>query len=142
MQWLGVRTLKEAIERLRVAAKAAPRGSWLVVAGGWTPRQFREDRPPTQAEIAAAAPNHHVYIQLLYTHVLLDPGGAAALGVAGSAEWATRLKPELDHERKPTGWLSADNRSISDLFNLLPAPSFAQRLDGTRKFFAHSIQWV
>ena len=135
VQWLGVRTLKEAIERLRVAAKAAPRGSWLVVAGGWTPRQFREDRRPTQAEIAAAAPNHHVYIQLLYTHVLLDPSGAAALGVAGSAEWAARLKLELDHERKPTGWLSGDNRSISDLFNLLPAPSFAQRLDGSRKFF-------
>ena len=135
VQWLGVRTLKEAIERLRVAAKAAPRGSWLVVAGGWTPRQFREDRRPTQAEIAAAAPNHHVYIQLLYTHVLLDPSGAAALGVAGSAEWAARLKLELDHERKPTGWLSGDNRSISDLFNLLPAPSFAQRLGGTRKFF-------
>ena len=135
VQWLGVRTLKEAIERLRVAAKAAPRGSWLVVAGGWTPRQFREDRRPTQAEIAAAAPNHHVYIQLLYTHVLLDPSGAAALGVAGSAEWAARLKFELDHERKPTGWLSGDNRSISDLFNLLPPPSFAQRLDGTRQFF-------
>jgi len=135
VQWLGVRTLKEAIERLRVAAKATPRGSWLVVAGGWTPRQFREDRRPTQAEIAAAAPNHRVYIQLLYTHVLLDPGGAVALGVASSAEWATRLNVERDHERKPTGWLSGDNRTISDLFNLLPAPNFAQQIDGTRRFF-------
>ena len=135
VQWLGVRTLKEAIERLRVAAKTAPRGSWLVVAGGWTPRQFREDRLPTQAEIAAAAPNHRIYIQLLYTHVLLDPGGAAALGMADSADWAARLTLERDHERKPTGWLVGDNRSISDLFNLLPAPTFAQRLDGTRAFF-------
>ena len=135
VQWLGVRTLKEAIERLRLAAKATPRGSWLVVAGGWTPRQFREDRRPTQAEIAAAAPNHRVYIQLLYTHVLLDPRGAAALGVASSAEWAKRLSFERDHERKPTGWLSGDNRTISDLFDLLPAPNFAQQLDGTRRFF-------
>ena len=135
VQWLGVRTLKEAIERLRVAAKTAPRGSWLVVAGGWTPRQFREDRLPTQAEIAAAAPNHRVYIQLLYTHVLLDPGGAAALGLADSADWAARLTPERDQEGKPTGWLAGDNRTVSDLFNLLPAPSFAQRLDGTRAFF-------
>ncbi len=135
VQWLGVRSLKEAMERLSVAAKTAPRGSWLVVAGGWTPRQFREDRRPTQAEIAAAAPNHRVYIQLLYTHVLLDPSGAAALGIAGSAEWSTRLIPERDQEYKPTGWLAADNRSISDLFNLLPAPTFAQRLMGTRRFF-------
>ena len=135
VQWLGVRSLKDAMDRLRVAAKTAPRGSWLVVAGGWTPRQFLEDRRPTQAEVAAAAPNHRVYIQLLYTHVLLDPGGAAALGIAGSAEWSTRLTPERDQEYKPTGWLAADNRAISDLFNLLPAPTFAQRLTGTRRFF-------
>src|SRR6185503_10049825 len=79
VHWFGVRTLNEALERIRAAAKTAPRGSWLVVAGGWTDRQFREDRRPTQAEIAAAAPDHHVYIQLLYTNVLLDPGGADAL---------------------------------------------------------------
>src|SRR6185503_2767558 len=82
VHWSGVRTLKEALERLRAAAKTAPRGSWLVVAGGWTDRQFREDRPPTQAELAAAAPDHHVYIQLLYIKVLLDPDGADALGIA------------------------------------------------------------
>ena len=34
------------------------RDRWLVVAGGWTDRQFGEDRRPTQAEIAAAAPDH------------------------------------------------------------------------------------
>ena len=81
VHWFGVRTLKEALDRIRAAAKTAPRGSWLVVAGGWTDRQFREDRRPTQAEIAAAAPDHHVYIQLLYSNVLLDPGGADALGI-------------------------------------------------------------
>src|SRR5467141_3574830 len=54
VHWIGVRTLAEALDRIRAAAKAAPRGSWLVVAGGWTDRQFREDRPPTQAELAAA----------------------------------------------------------------------------------------
>src|SRR5258705_318263 len=34
VHWSGVRTLKEALDRIRAAAKAAPRGSWLVVAGG------------------------------------------------------------------------------------------------------------
>ena len=46
-----------------------------MVAGGWTDRQFKEDRRPTQAEIAAAAPDHLVYVQQLYSRVLLDPGG-------------------------------------------------------------------
>ena len=135
VHWFGVRTLKEALDRIRAAAKTAPQGSWLVVAGGWTDRQFRDDRRPTQAEIAAAAPDHHVYIQLLYSNVLLDPGGADALGIAGNAEWAARVTIERDGDGKPTGWLAGDNRAISDLFNLLPRPTFAQKLAGTRAFF-------
>ena len=106
VHWFGVRTLEEALGRLRAAAEKAPRGSWLVVAGGWTERQFREDRPPTQAEIAAAAPDHHVYIQLLYSKVLLGPGGAEALGVAGHPGLSARLTVERDSAGKPTGWLA------------------------------------
>ena len=138
VHWFGVRTLPEALDRIRAAAKTAPKGSWLVVAGGWTERQFREDRRPTQAEIAAAAPDHHVYIQLLYTNVLLDPRGADALAIsdrAGNSELPARLTIERDRAGKPTGWLAGDNRAISDLFNLLPRPTFAQKLEGTRAFF-------
>ena len=138
VHWFGVRTLQEALDRIRVAAKTAPKGSWLVVAGGWTDRQFREGRRPTQAEIAAAAPDHHLYIQLLYTHVLLGPGGADALGMrdkAGNAELSGRLAIERDTNGNPTGWLAGDNRAISDLFNLLPRPTAEQKLAGTRAFF-------
>ena len=138
VHWFGVRTLKEALDRIRAAAKTAPKGSWLVVAGGWTDRQFREDRRPTQAEIAAAAPDHHVYIQLLYSNVLLDAGGADALAIsdkAGNSALAARLTIERDKDGKPTGWLAGDNRAISDLFNLLPRPTYAQKLAGTRAFF-------
>jgi predicted amidohydrolase YtcJ len=138
VHWSGVRTLPEALDRLRTVAKTAPKGSWIIVAGGWTDRQFREDRLPTQAEIAAAAPDHHVYIQLLYSRVLLDPGGADALGISdksGNAEWAGRLAVERDGDGKLTGWLAGDNRAISDLFNLLPRPTYAQNLAGTRAFF-------
>ena len=133
VHWFGVRTLAEALEKLRAADQAAPPGAWLVVAGGWTDRQFKEDRRPTQAEIAAAAPNHHVYIQQLYSRVLLDPGGADALAIP--AELAARLTVERDPAGQPTGWLTGDNRAISDLFNLLPRPTFAQKLEGTRAFF-------
>jgi predicted amidohydrolase YtcJ len=133
VHWFGVRTLTEALEKLRAADKTAPPGAWLVVAGGWTDRQFKEDRRPTQAEIAAAAPNHHVYIQQLYSRVLLDAGGAGALTIP--AELAARLTVERDSAGQPTGWLTGDNRAISDLFNLLPRPTFAQKVEGTRAFF-------
>src|SRR6185503_17503178 len=66
VHWIGARSLAEALARLRAAAQAAPKGSWLVVAGGWIEGQFAERRRPTQADIAAAAPDHHVYVQLLY----------------------------------------------------------------------------
>ncbi len=135
VHWFGVRTLKEALARISAAAQTAPKGSWLVVAGGWTDRQFQEDRRPTQAEIAAAAPDHHVYIQLLYSNVLLDPRGAETLGIAGNTDLSARLTIERDKDGQPTGWLAGDNRAISDLFNLLPRPTYVQKLAGTRAFF-------
>ena len=135
VQWIGVRSLVEALDRIREKANATPKGSWLVVAGGWTERQFQEDRPPTQAEVAAAAPDHHVYVQLLYSRVLLDPGGYDALGVGHDPSLAARAAIERDKSGRPTGWLTGDNRAISDLFNLLPRPTFTQKVEGTRAFF-------
>ena len=135
VHWIGARSLTEALGRIRTAAQTVPKGGWLVVAGGWTERQFAEARRPTQAEIAAAAPDHHVYVQILYTAVLLSPGGLDALGVLGDGELASRLKIETDADGKPNGWLGGDNRTISDLFNKLPRPDFAQQVAGTRGFF-------
>ncbi len=135
VHWIGARTLAEALGRLRAAAMAAPQGSWLVVAGGWTERQFAEGRRPTQDEIAAAVPGRKVYVQLFYSAVLLSPGGLDALGVAAQPELASRLTVEEGPDGQPTGWLSGDNRTISDLFELLPRPSFEQQVAGTRAFF-------
>jgi predicted amidohydrolase YtcJ len=135
VNWIGARTLAEALERVRAKARSAPKGSWLVVAGGWTERQFAEDRRPTQAEIAATAPDHHVYVQLLYSRALLDAGGYQALGIARHPELAARLTVERDQNGHPTGWITGDARAISDLFDLLPRPSFAEKIDGTRAFF-------
>jgi len=135
VQWIGVRSLDEALGRLRDKARSTPEGSWLVVAGGWTERQFAEDRRPSQAEIAAAAPRHHVYVQEFYSRVLLDSGGYEALGIARDPQLAARLVVERDSAGQPTGWLRGDNRAISDLFNLLPRPTPAQKIEGTRAFF-------
>ena len=114
VHWIGAPTIENAIGRLRDASKRLPPGSWLIVAGGWTERQFKEDRRPTQSEIAAAAPDRHVYVQQLYSRVLLDPGGYDALGIARDPGLAARVTVERDAEGKATGWLSGDNRAISD----------------------------
>ena len=94
-----MRTLAEALERISAKADIAPKGSWLVVAGGWTERQFAEDRRPTQAEIVAAAPDHHVFVQLFYSRVLLTPGGYEALGIARDPGLAAAITVERDAGR-------------------------------------------
>ena len=63
VNWTGAPTLKEGLARISAAARARP-GAWLIVAGGWTERQFAERRRPTQAELEAAAPNTPVSEQL------------------------------------------------------------------------------
>src|SRR5581483_478999 len=135
VHWIGVRKLSEALDRIRAAAKRQPKGSWIVVAGGWTERQFAEDRPPTQTEVVAAAPDHHVYVQLLYSRVLLDPGGYEALGIARNPELAGSIAIERDKDGRPTGWVTGNARAISNLFSLLPRPTFEQKIAGTRAFF-------
>src|SRR4029077_127148 len=47
VNWIGVPSLKEALEKVRQAGKVQKPGSWIVVAGGWTEEQFAEKRRPT-----------------------------------------------------------------------------------------------
>jgi predicted amidohydrolase YtcJ len=135
VHWIGARSLAEALKRLRAAAGTAQKGSWLIVAGGWIEGQFAENRRPTQDEIAAAAPDHHVYVQLLYSAVLTTRGSLEALKVTQDAALLSRLKIETGADGTPTGWISADNRTISELFDRLPRSSFEQQVAGTRAFF-------
>ncbi|HWE77327.1 MAG TPA: amidohydrolase [Pseudolabrys sp.] len=135
VHWIGARSLNEALARLRDAAERTPPGSWVVVAGGWTERQFAEDRWPTQAEVMAAAPGHHVYIQLLYSRVLLGKGDDVALGLTTDADLKSRLTFEHDRSGQPTGWIAANNRDISRLFDKLPKPDMTQKIAGTKAFF-------
>ncbi|MGB9370073.1 MAG: amidohydrolase [Xanthobacteraceae bacterium] len=135
VHWIGARSLDEALDRLRAAAARAPKGSWLIVAGGWIEGQFAEKRRPTQAEIAAAAPEHRVYVQMMYSAALLTRGGLEALGILKDAELGSRLTVDLDSSGNPTGWVSGDARTISDLYDKLPHPTLEQQVKGTRAFF-------
>ena len=74
-------------------------------------------------------------MQLLYSRVLLSPGGYAALGLGRDEAREPRIVIEYDKDAKPTGWVTGDNRAISELFDLLPRPTFAQKVEGTRAFF-------
>ena len=134
VSWEGAANLADALERLRTAAASASPDGWLIVAGGWTPRQLTENRRPTEAEIAGAASGHPVYIQLFYGYVLLNAAGRARLGITSEQDLPEGTKFERDGENNPTGWIVGGGRAITSLYSRLPKPQLEQAIGGTRRF--------
>ena len=135
VNWIGASSLTEALGRIHEASQTRKPGAWLIVAGGWNVRQFRENRRPTQAELIAAAPENPVYVQLAYGWVMLTPAGLQALHIAGDADVPRGGKLERDAAGNLTGAVTGNQAAISALFDRLPKPTFAEQVDGTRKFF-------
>ena len=134
VHWDGATTIGEAIERLRAAAMEAKPGAWLIVAGGWTARQFAESRRPTQAEITAVAGGHPVYIQLFYGSMLLNAVGRERLGLRSDEDLAPGGKFERDGEGAASGWIAGTAGFITSIYSRLPKPQTEEAIDGTRRY--------
>jgi predicted amidohydrolase YtcJ len=132
--WDGATGIGEAMERLRAAAVRAKPGAWLIVAGGWTPRQFAESRRPTQAEIAAVAGEHPVYIQLFYGSMLLNAVARERLGLKSDEDLAPGGKFERDGEGAANGWIAGTAGFITSIYSRLPKPQTDEAIDGTRRY--------
>jgi predicted amidohydrolase YtcJ len=135
VNWIGVPTLKDALEKIGQAAKAQKPGSWIVVAGGWTEEQFAEKRRPTPAEVTAVAPDNPVYIQHLYDWLLLSPKAMEALNIRDDNDVAPGGKLARDGDNKPTGIIDAAGAALGKIFDRLPKPTMEQQVDGSKKFF-------
>jgi predicted amidohydrolase YtcJ len=133
VNWIGARSLADALDRLRQAARAAKPGTWLiVVTPPATLEAFPERRRPTQAELVAAAPNHPVYVQLAYGWGMLTPLGFKALGIATDADLPRQNRLERDAAGNLTGVITGN---LVEFFERLPKPTFEQQVEGTRAFF-------
>jgi predicted amidohydrolase YtcJ len=135
VNWIGTRTMGEALDRIRAAAHTMTPGDWLIVAGGWNAQQFRENRRPTQAELIAAAPDNPVYVQLGYGWAMLTPKALEKLKIASDVDLPAGGKLERDSDGKPTGGVSGGQNAIIALFDRLPTPTPEQEVAGTKKFF-------
>jgi predicted amidohydrolase YtcJ len=135
VNWIGVTTLKEALEKIRQAEKAQKPGSWIVVAGGWTEEQFLEKRRPTAAEVTAAAPDNPVYIQHLYDWLLLTPKAMEALNIHEDSDVTPGGKLERDGDNRPTGVVIGNGNTLGKIFDRVPQPTADQQVDGSKKFF-------
>jgi predicted amidohydrolase YtcJ len=135
VNWIGVPTLKEALEKIRQAAHTQKPGSWIVVAGGWIEEQFAEKRRPTAAEVTALAPDNPVYIQHLYDWLLLTPKAMEALNIHDDADVTPGGKLERDGDNHPTGVVIGNGNTLGKIFDHLPRPTPEQQVDGSKKFF-------
>jgi predicted amidohydrolase YtcJ len=135
VNWIGARSIPEAMRRISQAAATKPTGSWLIVAGGWAADQFAERRAPTQAELTRAAPNNPVYVQLGYSWAVLTMAGYRTLGIADESSLPTGARFERGADGKPTGAITGTQPAIVALFDKLPKPTFDQQVEGTHLFF-------
>lgn len=129
VNWIGARSIAEATDRIHQASMMMRPGAWLIVAGGWTVEQFRENRRPTQAELIAAAPDNPVYVQLGYGWSLLTPRALSTLRLSSDAD----LPPGAKFDA--SGGITGGQNAIVALFDKLPKPNFDQQVEGTRRFF-------
>ena len=134
VNWIGVKTIPEAMARLRDKAAQTRPGSWLIVAGGWTEAQFAERRRPTPAEVQAAVPGNPVWIQLFYQSLLMNDKAKEQLGLAAGAAPAA-MTVERDAAGAASGWFGGNIVGISALFDRLPKPDLADNVTGTKQFF-------
>jgi predicted amidohydrolase YtcJ len=134
VSWIGAGSVAEALGRIRDAAHANP-GNWIIVAGGWTPQQFAEGRSPTAAEIVAAAPDHPIYVQLLYRAAFLSQAARVRLGVNSEEDLPPGGKMERDEDGSPTGWITGGWATIVALYARLPGVELSEAAEGTRRFF-------
>ena len=132
VNWVGVPSLAEALDRIRQRAAAAKAGTWIIVGGGWTSNQFKERRRPTQAELEMAAPNNPVYIQMNYAWVAMTRSGFKLLGISSDADLPAGTKLERDSGGNLTGAITGNQPGIVALFDKLPRPSSTSRSMGRR----------
>jgi predicted amidohydrolase YtcJ len=123
----GVDSRREALRILAAKAASVPAGEWVMVQGGWTPRQFA-DAPGgfTLEELDGAAPTNPLFVQEGYGVVY---GNSLALKAVG-------LNPADGARRNAQGLVSFQPPYA--LYDAMPRPSPAQ-LEQNLTDFMHTL---
>jgi predicted amidohydrolase YtcJ len=122
--WIGITGLEAGLDAIADRVRARPAGEWLTVAGGWTPNQLREKRPPTRDDLDRVAPDHPVFVQRNYIEAFVnsraldvmgwsDHGDGRVVGPMAIQQLRGRLAlPSLDEQIEGTASLIDDLRRL------------------------------
>lgn len=135
LDWSSVTSIPAALASISTLATTIPAGSWIMVVGGWHPSRLTEGRSPTVAELTAAAPDHPVYVQLLYEEAWVNQAALQALNLdRDSAD-----PPGGTFERTPEGDLTGNLQGGGAFAHCLQAaaePPFETRVASSAAFFS------
>ena len=96
----GIESRKQALEKIRAAAKAKGPGEWVYTLGGFAPDQFADNKKPfTRQELDQYAPDNPVLLQFTRVETYLNSKAIDAIGLEKMTEpWIKR-----DGQGKATG---------------------------------------
>lgn len=132
--WSDIATLDEGLKIISEAARSKP-GAWIVVAGGWHEGQLKEQRGPTSAELAKAAPDNPVYVQHLYDYAVINPKGMEQLEIDSDTKVPPAGKLARDTEGRLTGVVRGDLVTFNRLFARVSKMTFEGKVESTKTFF-------
>ena len=124
-----VRTLDEVLTRIGAAAKAAPRGGW-VLGRGYDHGALDVGRHPTAEELDRVAPDNPVAIRRTCGHMLV--ANSAAMRLAGVGH--NTLNPEGGVIERKGGTLTGlfQERAMRLILDHVPLPDEAHMVAGIR----------
>lgn len=129
-----VRSLDEALRRIREAAQAAPKGAW-VLGRGYDHGELDVARHPTAAELDAAAPDNPVFIVRTCGH--MGVANTAAMRLAGVGH--NTPDPEGGVIERKGGTLTGlfQERAMRLVRDAMPAPDQARMVGAIEAACAH-----
>ncbi len=129
-----VRTLDEALSRLRAAARAAPKGAW-VLGRGYDHGELDVGRHPTAEELDAASPDNPVFIVRTCGH--MGVANSAAMRLAGVGH--NTPDPEGGVIERRGGRLTGlfQERAMRLVRDIIPPPSEAEMVDAIERAGRH-----
>jgi predicted amidohydrolase YtcJ len=136
LRWDGVRSLAEAMRRLRSQVERTPAPQWVRVVGGFSEFQFAEKRLPTLDELNDAAPDTPVFILHLYDRALLNRAALRACGYTKDTPNPPGGEIERDRRGEPTGMLVAKPNATILYATLAKGPKLGRddQVNSTRLF--------
>jgi predicted amidohydrolase YtcJ len=79
----GIRSRKTVLDLIGSKSKAAPKGKWVTILGGWSPSQFADQRGEfTLEELDHAAPTTPLYIQQSYRAAYVNSKAQSLVGIS------------------------------------------------------------